>query len=74
YLKCSIWEWDLSPTLLLAISVVPTLWLSLSPVFVGLNIAITLSSVGQDFIFNLGASIFLLIVDSCSRPKNRTLG
>ncbi|MFS7939043.1 hypothetical protein Hanom_Chr05g00446981 [Helianthus anomalus] len=38
-------------------------------VFLGPNIASLLSLTGLDCIFNLGASLFLLIADACSRPN-----
>ncbi|KAL2491312.1 hypothetical protein Adt_26940 [Abeliophyllum distichum] len=72
YLKWPIWV--LGPTLLLATGMVPTLWLPISSIFIGPNIASLLSLVGLDCIFNLGASLFLLMADSCARPKNRTQG
>lgn len=70
YLKWPIWV--LGPTLLLATGIVPTLWLPLSSIFLGPNIASLLSLVGLDCIFNLGASLFLLMADSCASPKNST--
>ncbi|KAL2514013.1 hypothetical protein Fot_27984 [Forsythia ovata] len=72
YLKWPIWV--LGPTLLLATGMVPTLWLPISSIFLGPNIASLLSLVGLDCIFNLGASLFLLMADSCARPKNRAQG
>lgn len=62
--------WLLGPSVLLATGVVPTLWLPLSAVFVGPNIAGVLSLVGLDCIFNMGATLFLLMADSCAHPKN----
>lgn len=61
--------WLLSPSILLATGMVPTLWLPLSSIFVGPNIAGLLSLVGLDCIFNMGATLFLLMADSCARPK-----
>ena len=61
--------WLLGPSVLLATGMVPTLWLPLSSVFLGPNIAGLLSLVGLDCIFNMGATLFLLMADSCARPK-----
>ncbi|CAB4269644.1 unnamed protein product [Prunus armeniaca] len=61
--------WLLGPSLLLITGMVPTLWLPLSSIFLGPNIASLLSLVGLDCIFNLGATLFLLMADSCARPK-----
>uniref|UniRef100_A0A2N9F6D7 Uncharacterized protein n=1 Tax=Fagus sylvatica TaxID=28930 RepID=A0A2N9F6D7_FAGSY len=61
--------WLLGPSLLLATGMVPTLWIPLSSIFLGPNIASLLSLVGLDCIFNLGATLFLLMADSCARPK-----
>ncbi|GMY23226.1 Cytochrome P450 [Fagus crenata] len=61
--------WLLGPSLLLATGMVPTLWIPLSSIFLGPNIASLLSLVGLDCIFNLGAILFLLMADSCARPK-----
>ncbi|CAK7347862.1 unnamed protein product [Dovyalis caffra] len=63
--------WLLGPSLLLTTGMVPTLWLPLSSIFLGPNIASLLSLIGLDCIFNLGATLFLLMADSCSRPKNQ---
>ncbi|KAF9668791.1 hypothetical protein SADUNF_Sadunf14G0040100 [Salix dunnii] len=63
--------WLLGPSLLLTTGMVPTLWLPLSSVFLGPNIASLLSLIGLDCIFNLGATLFLLMADSCSRPRNQ---
>lgn len=60
--------WVLGPSVLLATGMVPTLWLPLSSVFLGANIAGLLSLVGLDCIFNIGASLFLLMAHSCARP------
>ncbi|KAI8024915.1 hypothetical protein LOK49_LG02G00680 [Camellia lanceoleosa] len=64
--------WLLGPSLLLATGMAPTLWLPTSSIFLGPNIASLLSLTGLDCIFNLGASLFLLMADSCARPKNPT--
>lgn len=61
--------WLLGPSLLLITGMVPTLWLPISSIFLGPNIASLLSLVGLDCIFNLGATLFLLMADSCARPK-----
>lgn len=66
-LKWSMWL--LGPSILLATGVVPTLWLPLSSVFLGPNIAGLLSLVGLDCMFNMGAMLFLLMADACGRPK-----
>lgn len=70
YLRWPVWL--LGPTLLLATGMVPTLWLPLSSVFLGPNVASLLSLTGLDCIFNLGALLFLLLADSCSRGTNST--
>ncbi|MED6107406.1 hypothetical protein PIB30_013516 [Stylosanthes scabra] len=62
--------WLLGPTVLLATGMVPTLWLPISSIFLGPNIASLLSLIGLDCIFNLGATLFLLMADSVSRPRN----
>ncbi|KAI4354804.1 hypothetical protein L6164_003640 [Bauhinia variegata] len=64
--------WLLGPSILLATGMVPTLWLPISSIFLGPNIASLLSLIGLDCIFNLGASLFLLMADSCARPKYPT--
>lgn len=64
--------WILGPSVLLTTGMVPTLWLPISSIFVGSNIASFLSLVGLDCIFNLGATLFLLMADACSRPKSPT--
>lgn len=61
--------WLVGPPLLLATGMVPTLWLPISSIFLGPNIASLLSLTGLDCIFNLGASLFLLMADACARPK-----
>ncbi|KAK6918580.1 hypothetical protein RJ641_017002 [Dillenia turbinata] len=65
--------WILGPCFLLTTGMVPTLWLPLSSIFLGPNIASLLSLVGLDLSFNLGATLFLLMADSSARPKNKTL-
>ncbi|KAJ4954607.1 hypothetical protein NE237_011390 [Protea cynaroides] len=62
--------WLLGPSVLLVTGIVPTLWLPLSSVFLGANIASLLSLVGLDCIFNIGATLFLLMADACARPKD----
>ncbi|KAF9602438.1 hypothetical protein IFM89_027567 [Coptis chinensis] len=62
--------WLLGPSILLVTGIVPTLWLPLSSVFLGANTASLLSLVGLDCIFNIGATLFLLMADACARPKN----
>lgn len=64
--------WVLGPALLLATGMAPTLWLPTSSIFLGPNIASLLSLTGLDCIFNIGASLFLLMADSSARPKNPT--
>lgn len=64
--------WLLGPSVLLTTGMVPTLWLPISSIFIGPNIASLLSLIGLDCIFNLGATLFLLMADSCARPKNPT--
>lgn len=59
--------WILGPLILLTTGMVPTLWLPLSSVFLGPNMAGLLSLVGLDCIFNMGAMIFLLMADACAR-------
>ncbi|KAK9273061.1 hypothetical protein L1049_017868 [Liquidambar formosana] len=68
FLKWPIWL--LGPSLLLITGIVPTLWLPLSSIFLGANIASLLSLIGLDCIFNLGATLFLLMADSCAQPIN----
>ncbi|XP_051132792.1 uncharacterized protein LOC127252595 [Andrographis paniculata] len=62
--------WLLGPGLLLLTGVVPTLWLPISSIFLGPNIASLLSLTGLDCVFNLGASLFLLMADSTARSDN----
>nr|AIE39016.1 hypothetical protein [Echinochloa crus-galli] len=62
--------WLIGPAVLLVTGIVPTLWLPLSAVFLGPNIAGLLSLVGLDFIFNMGAVLFFLMADACGRPEN----
>lgn len=66
--------WFLGPTVLLVTGVVPTLWLPVSSIFLGPNIASLLSLTGLDCIFNLGASLFLLMADTISRSNDNTQG
>ncbi|GAV62044.1 hypothetical protein CFOL_v3_05568 [Cephalotus follicularis] len=61
--------WLLGPSLLLTTGMVPTLWLPISSIFLGPNTASLLSLIGLDCIFNLGVTLFLLMADSCARPK-----
>ncbi|ONK55715.1 uncharacterized protein A4U43_C10F260 [Asparagus officinalis] len=61
--------WLLGPSVLLITGMVPTLWLPLSSVFLGPNVAGLLSLVGLDCIFSMGATLFLLMADSCAKPK-----
>ncbi|WCJ22924.1 hypothetical protein M5689_004984 [Euphorbia peplus] len=68
FLKWPLWLFG--PAILLTTGMVPTLWLPLSSIFLGPNIASLLSLIGLDCIFNLGATLFLLMADACSRPKN----
>ncbi|KAG8363401.1 hypothetical protein BUALT_Bualt19G0018500 [Buddleja alternifolia] len=68
YLRWPLWL--LGPALLLATGVVPTLWLPVSSIFLGPNMASLLSLTGLDCIFNLGATLFLLMADSTARPSN----
>lgn len=70
YLRWPLWL--LGPLLLLVTGIVPTLWLPISSIFLGPNIASLLSLTGLDCIFNLGASLFLLMADSCARPETPT--
>lgn len=62
--------WLVGPSILLVTGIVPTLWLPLSSVFHGPNIAGLLSLVGLDFIFNMGAMLFFLMADACGRQEN----
>ncbi|KDO85719.1 hypothetical protein CISIN_1g019992mg [Citrus sinensis] len=64
--------WLLGPCILLGTGMVPTLWLPISSIFLGPNIASLLSLIGLDCIFNIGATLFLLMADSCARSKNTT--
>lgn len=61
--------WLLGPSILLTTGMIPTLWLPISSIFLGPNIASLLSLIGLDCIFNLGATLFLLMADSCARPE-----
>ncbi|OMO78529.1 hypothetical protein CCACVL1_14325 [Corchorus capsularis] len=62
--------WLLGPSLLLSTGMVPTLWLPISTIFLGPNVVSLLSLIGLDCIFNLGATLFLLMADYCARSKN----
>ncbi|XWS77251.1 hypothetical protein CRYUN_Cryun01aG0245200 [Craigia yunnanensis] len=62
--------WLLGPSLLLSTGMVPTLWLPLSTIFLGPNVVSLLSLIGLDCIFNLGATLFLLMADYCAQSKN----
>ncbi|KAF5732921.1 hypothetical protein HS088_TW17G00454 [Tripterygium wilfordii] len=62
--------WVLGPSFLLVTGMVPSLWLPVSSIFLGPNMASLLSLIGLDCIFNLGATLFLLMADSCARPKH----
>jgi len=64
--------WILGPASLLATGMVPTLWLPISSIFLGPNIASLLSLVGLDCIFNLGATLFLLMAHSTTQPRDPT--
>ncbi|XP_059633921.1 uncharacterized protein LOC132276501 [Cornus florida] len=68
YLKWPMWL--LGPSVLLATGMAPTLWLPITSIFIGPNIASLLSLTGLDCIFNLGTFLFLLMADSCARPRN----
>uniref|UniRef100_A0A0V0HZM4 Putative cytochrome P450-like n=1 Tax=Solanum chacoense TaxID=4108 RepID=A0A0V0HZM4_SOLCH len=68
YLRWPVWL--LGPVILLATGMVPTLWLPISSVFIGPNIASLLSLTGLDCIYNLGANLFLLLADSCARSPD----
>ncbi|CAI9103620.1 OLC1v1002140C1 [Oldenlandia corymbosa var. corymbosa] len=68
YVKWTVWL--LGPAILLVTGMVPTLWLPVSSVFLGPNIGSLLSLTGLDCIFNLGAFLFLLLADTCARPRN----
>lgn len=61
--------WLMGPSILLATGMLPTLWLPLSSVFLGPNIAGLLSLLGVDCIFNIGTTLFLLMADACARPR-----
>ncbi|CAF2048853.1 unnamed protein product, partial [Brassica napus] len=62
--------WLLGPCVLLTSGMAPTLWLPLSSVYVGSKVVSVLSLIGLDCIFNLGATLFLLMADSGARPKD----
>lgn len=59
--------WIFGPLILLCTGVIPTLWLPCVPLFEGSATAGLLALAGLDGIFNLGASMFLLMTDSCAR-------
>ncbi|CAN6476742.1 unnamed protein product [Victoria cruziana] len=65
--------WLLGPSVLLVTGMVPTLWLPLSSVFLGCNVSSLLSLVGLDCIFNIGATLFLLMADACAKSNLRTI-
>ncbi|KAH6557306.1 hypothetical protein KP509_1Z122300 [Ceratopteris richardii] len=58
--------WLFGPLILLGTGVIPTLWLPMVNLFEGSSTAGLLALAGLDGIFNLGASIFLLMTDSCA--------
>ncbi|CAH8339000.1 unnamed protein product [Eruca vesicaria subsp. sativa] len=62
--------WILGPSVLLTTGMAPTLWLPLSSVYIGSKVVSVLSLIGLDCIFNLGATLFLLMADSCARAKD----
>ncbi|KAL9245265.1 hypothetical protein vseg_018938 [Gypsophila vaccaria] len=62
--------WILGPAFLLGTGMAPTLWLPTSSIFLGPNIASLLSLVGLDCIYNLGASLFLLMAHSTTQSKD----
>ncbi|KAF3795227.1 hypothetical protein EJ110_NYTH05088 [Nymphaea thermarum] len=66
--------WLLGPSVLLVTGMVPTLWLPLSSVFLGCNISSLLSLVGLDCIFNIGATLFLLMADACAGSNLKSAG
>ncbi|KAF6175396.1 hypothetical protein GIB67_036487 [Kingdonia uniflora] len=73
-LQCLKWPmWLLGPLVLLITGMAPTLWLPLSSVFLGPNIASLLSLMGLDCIFNIGATLFLLMSDAIARSEKVTL-
>lgn len=59
--------WLLGPFVLLTTGVVPTLWLPFVPLFEGSTTAGLLALAGLDGVFNLGASMFILMADCCAR-------
>lgn len=63
--------WLFGPVLLLTTGVIPTLWLPFVPLFEGSATAGLLALAGLDGIFNLGASLFLLMTDACARSWRR---
>ncbi|KAH9616409.1 hypothetical protein KSS87_013736 [Heliosperma pusillum] len=62
--------WVLGPAFLLGTGMAPTLWLPTSSIFLGPNIASLMSLVGLDCIFNLGATLFLLMAHSTTQSKD----
>lgn len=64
--------WLLGPSVVLVTGMTPTLWLPLSSVFLGPNTAGIFSLLGLDCIFNMGATLFLLMADACARPNYST--
>lgn len=65
--------WLLGPSVLLFTGMAPTLWLPLSSVFLGPNIAGFLALIGLDCLFNMGATLFLLMADACGRHPTSNL-
>lgn len=65
--------WLFGPLILLGTGVIPTLWLPFVPLFEGSATAGLLALAGLDGIFNLGASMFLLMTDSCARKRRHFL-
>ncbi|MCO5601020.1 hypothetical protein L7F22_055136 [Adiantum nelumboides] len=65
--------WLLGPLILLGAGVIPTLWLPSVPLFEGSATAGLLALAGLDGIFNLGASVFLLMTDSLARNQSQIL-
>ncbi|EPS64400.1 hypothetical protein M569_10381 [Genlisea aurea] len=68
----SLYGFSALPFYLLITGVIPTLWLPISSIFLGPHIASLLSLIGLDCIFNLGASLFLLMADFAARPNDGT--
>ncbi|KAM7277227.1 hypothetical protein ACFE04_019093 [Oxalis oulophora] len=61
--------WLFGPSLLLATGLIPTLWLPISSIYIGPNLSSLFSLIGLDCIFHFGATLFLLMADTCARPK-----